>query len=73
MHLYLTLDIVLVPGHPLIIRRKCLSTQYEVGKTSYHLYASYVVQVSACNLHPSLFCNDGIRTFAKSDKHDKTS
>ena len=30
-----------------------------------HLYTYYVVQVSACNLLSSLFCNDGIRTFAK--------
>ena len=73
MHPFLTLDILSVPGHLSIIRRKCLSTQYEVARTSYHLYASHVVQVSVCNLHPSLFCSDGILTFAKSDKHDKTS
>ena len=36
-----------------------------------HLYTYYVVQVSASNLHSSLFCNDVIRTFAKSDKHEQ--
>ena len=41
MHLFSTLDILSVPGHPLIIRRKCLSTQYKVIKTSYHLNAPY--------------------------------
>ena len=34
------------------------------------MYLTFI-QVSICNLHPSLFYNDGIRTSAKSHKHDK--
>ena len=42
MHPFLTLGLLSVLGHPLIIRRRFLSTQYKVAKTSYHLYASYI-------------------------------
>jgi hypothetical protein len=37
MHLSLILGIPSVPGHPLIIRRKCLSTQYKVAESSISL------------------------------------
>lgn len=72
MRPFLTLGILSVPGPPLIIRRKCLSTQYKVAKLPITCMHLTLVQVSACNLHPSLFFNDGIRTSAKSDNHGRT-